>query len=322
MTNHRSLMFTALAVVIAGATPASAQNLLTNPGFEALPARANGNVYFAANSGNMAGWSIEGIGSANVVQVDGAGGYAYSAGPERDASSAPAGQPQRYLDFGAGNKSVYQSFKAPCTATYRFGASFSDRARRGGSGRTTIVAGLTPLGTQMAASTPVSIGAGATGPYVWYPSNGTVTLVAGQSYTFRIVMDDTYMNVDETFVQRAGDCVPETVEVPGEHFQCYRVVRGDALKPETIEVADQFGKAKLVLAKPVLLCNPSAKVHGDRKYEVRNSEVHLVCYAPVKQSDKPRTRRVRIGNQFQIGDLALFERTMFCVPSQKKVLKP
>jgi hypothetical protein len=320
MSGFKTLICAALAVFVAGTGTASAQNLLSNGGFDAPPARANGNVYYAANTGNMAGWSIEGGGSANIPQVDGAGGFTYSAGPEQDASGAAAGQPQRYLDFSTGTKSVYQSFKAPCTATYRFGASFADRERKGGSGRTMIVAGVGPLGTQMASSPVVVVAAGATGPYVWHPSSGTVTLTAGQTYAFKIVMDDTYMNADSAFVQKAGECAAQTVDVPGDHFQCYRVVKGDALPPEKIQVEDQFGAAQLVLAKPVMLCNPSTKVHADRRYGVRNPELHLVCYAPLKQSDKPRERQVRIGNQFEIGNLALLERTMFCVPSQKKMI--
>lgn len=297
--------------------PAHAQNLLANPGFDASPARANGDVYYASNSGNLLGWMLEGGASANVVQVDGAGGFTYSNGPEQDASGAAAGTPQRYLDFGTGNRSAYQSFRAPCSATYRFGASFSDRSHSGGSGQTMVLAGNGPTGSPLASSTMVTIAAN--GSYAWQPSTGTVALVGGQVYTFRIAMDETYMNTDTAIVERSSDCAVQTVDVPGDHHQCYRVVRAAALAPETINVADQFGRAQIVLARPVMLCNPSVKVHRDRRYRVRSPELHLVCYEPARQ-DRQRVRRVRIGNQFQIVDLNVAERAMFCVPSNKELL--
>lgn len=317
MTILQHLKWVMLAFFACCTVPTSAQNLLTNPGFDASPARANGDVYYASNSGNLLGWVLEGGTSANVVQVDGPGGYTYSNGPEQDASSAAAGTPQRYLDFGTGNRSVYQSFRAPCSATYRFGASFSDRAHSGGRGQTMVLAGNGPTGSPLASSTMVTIAAN--GNYAWQPSVGTVSLVGGQVYTFRIAMDETYMNTDEAVVERSSNCPAQTVDVPGDHYQCYRVLRSAALTPETITVADQFGRARIVLARPVMLCNPSVKVHNDRRYPVRSPELHLVCYEPARR-DRPRVRRVRIGNQFQIIDLNVAERSMFCVPSNKELL--
>lgn len=110
----------------------------------------------------------------------------------------------------------------------------------------------------------------------------------------------------------------QTVDVPGDHYQCYRV-RAEALRPETITVADQFGRAQIVLARPVMLCNPSLKVHRDKRYPVKSPQLHLVCYEPARPEKAP-VRRVRIGNQFQVADLYVGERAMFCVPSKKKLL--
>jgi hypothetical protein len=317
MTILQHVRWAMIAFSVCCTVPAYAQNLLTNPGFEAPPARANGDAYYASNSGNLLGWALEGGASANVVQVDGSGGFTYSNGPEQDASSAAAGTPQRYLDFGTGNKSVYQSFTAPCSATYRFGASFSDRLHSGGKGQTMILAGNGPTGSPLASSTMVTISAN--GSYAWQPSAGSVSLVGGQVYTFRIAMDETYMNTDTALVVRASACAAQTVDVPGDHYQCYRVVRSKALTPETITVADQFGRAQMILARPVMLCNPSVKLHREKRYLVKSPELHLVCYEPARK-EKPQVRHVRIGNQFQIIDLNVAERTMFCVPSNKKLL--
>jgi hypothetical protein len=105
--------------------------------------------------------------------------------------------------------------------------------------------------------------------------------------------------------------------VPGDHYQCYRV-RGEGPN-EAIAVADQFGRARIVLARPVMLCNPSLKIHRDKRYVPKSPELHLVCYETARD-ERPRTHRVRIGNQFQIADLAVAERMMFCVPSKKRLL--
>jgi hypothetical protein len=108
--------------------------------------------------------------------------------------------------------------------------------------------------------------------------------------------------------------------VPGNHWQCYRVAEGPTLKPESLIVRDQFGKAEIVLARPLMLCNPSLKVHGDKKYGIETPERHLVCYQPVKQSDAQTQRKVKINNQMAPATLVLAERQMFCVPSIKKRL--
>jgi hypothetical protein len=71
-----------------------------------------------------------------------------------------------------------------------------------------------------------------------------------------------------------------------DHFQCYgpENVEGELEKVE-IFVEDQFGEGQIVLAEPVLHCNPSGKVHNDEKFEIVNKEDHLVCYEIVEQTD-------------------------------------
>lgn len=118
------------------------------------------------------------------------------------------------------------------------------------------------------------------------------------------------------------DKLQEPVDPPipmaGNHWQCYRVVEGPMLKPETLSIGDQFGRTRTVLARPVMLCNPSTKIHGDKKYDVEYPERHLVCYTPVKQQADPTKRRVKINNQMAPATLVIGERQMFCVPSSKK----
>ena len=116
-----------------------------------------------------------------------------------------------------------------------------------------------------------------------------------------------------------GEPTPLTVDVPGDHYQCYRA-EGPTLKPETITVADQFGKAQLVLGRPELVCNPSIKRHGKKTYQVEYQKRHLICYSLVEQTDRPRSRKVKTANQFTSANLLTNERRLFCVPSLKTLI--
>ena len=108
--------------------------------------------------------------------------------------------------------------------------------------------------------------------------------------------------------------------MPGEHFQCYGVEKGDQLKSEYISVRDQFGAARIVLGKPVMLCNPSQKTHRGKSFDIENKERHLVCYNIIKQ-EQNRPISVQINNQFAPDDIYASQRRMFCVPSSKKHLR-
>jgi hypothetical protein len=135
-------------------------------------------------------------------------------------------------------------------------------------------------------------------------------------------------NKPNTFSQRVeirevafnGRPSPKTVDVAGEHYQCYRILEAPTLKPENIVVADQFGKSQIVLARPIMLCNPSLKMHNGKKYGVLNQKVHQVCYSELKPMDQKPMRRVRVANQFTTAEMTVGPRQMFCVPSYKTLL--
>ncbi len=152
-------------------------------------------------------------------------------------------------------------------------------------------------------------------------------LTVGNVKKVELVVHSVF-TLPNTFARRveirevAFNGVVTEVPVPmvGNHWQCYRVLEGPTLKPESLVVRDQFGKAEIVLARPLMLCNPSLKVHAGKQYGVENADRHLVCYQPIKQSDQQPKRRVRINNQMAPATLVLAERQMFCVPSSKKRL--
>ncbi len=110
------------------------------------------------------------------------------------------------------------------------------------------------------------------------------------------------------------------VSMPGNHFSCYNVRESRQLRPETLQIRDQFGRAEVVLGRPVLVCNPSIKVHNDRTFGVTNPERHLVCYDIARQNDQQRPRRVITNNQMAPAQLTTAERQMYCVPSSKRLV--
>ncbi|HHI88352.1 MAG TPA: hypothetical protein ENK01_00230 [Hellea balneolensis] len=102
----------------------------------------------------------------------------------------------------------------------------------------------------------------------------------------------------------------------GDHFQCYRLEKGDRVKPQTIYIKDQFGGTKAVLGRPVMLCNPSFKVHNGKEYPVRDKKRHLVCYNYVKQ-ERPRSQSLYINTQFGADKVISTRRELFCAPAGK-----
>jgi len=110
--------------------------------------------------------------------------------------------------------------------------------------------------------------------------------------------------------------LPNWVDVPGDHFQCYMLEKGDHVKDETLYIEDQFGAKKAVLGKPVMLCNPSSKQHRRKKYGVRNKKRHLVCYN-YRNEQPAKAQSLMINNQMGPDKVVSTKPKLFCVPSLK-----
>lgn len=120
------------------------------------------------------------------------------------------------------------------------------------------------------------------------------------------------------FTTPCGSVVkPVARHMPGEHFQCYALEKGNQLKRETILIEDQFGQSKAVLGTPRMLCNPSQKTHNDKTYRIENKERHLVCYDYLIPP-KVEQQKLKINNQFAPDDVISTRSQMYCVPSSKK----
>lgn len=130
----------------------------------------------------------------------------------------------------------------------------------------------------------------------------------------------TTTNKRWVFSSPCGDLVkaemPDPIDVPGDHFQCYMLKKGDNLKEETLYIEDQFGGTQTVLGRPVMLCNPSSKRHNDRDYKIRDEKRHLVCYNYRKRQDV-KSQSLMINNQMGPDKVVSTRRELFCVPSEK-----
>ncbi len=201
---------TRIAIVLAMvctvvATSAVAQNVLVNGDFESSgpPPLVNGNNI----NHPIPPWILGTGDQANVVQVDGPGGYNYGlGGPESDASHPGAGVLQHYLDIN-GINDFYQIFTPRCDGVVSFGGFFSSRGNQQGQATVTLRKGTGTSGAVVGTNT-VTVPGGNSVTDPWTPANFTATMVAGQTYSFVVSMNNE-MNFDDAYVRYAEDCNPE-----------------------------------------------------------------------------------------------------------------
>lgn len=200
MRTSKAALFLATVVM---SVAVSGQNVLVNGDFELNPPSANGNNV----NHSIAPWILGPGDDANVVKVDGPGGYNYgSNGPESDASAPGAGIPQHYLDI-VGDNDFYQSFTPECSGEVDFGGFFSTRANSAGSGSVTIRQGVGLTGAIVGLTQPVTLPGGTSQTDPWTPVSFTVPVTAFTTYSFIVRMNNN-LNFDNGFVRFRVDCNP------------------------------------------------------------------------------------------------------------------
>jgi hypothetical protein len=96
-----------------------------------------------------------------------------------------------------------------------------------------------------------------------------------------------------------------------DHFLCYRL-RRRGFRARRVTLRDQFGRTRVRVRRPFLLCNPVQK-NAER---INHPVQHLVCYTITRR--KVRVRRVRLRNQFGRNQrVRVRSRRSLCVPSVK-----
>ncbi len=175
-------------------------NVLVNGDFETNPPANMGNNV----NHSIAPWNLGTTGQkANVVKVDGPGGYNYGTnGPESDAQPVNGRTSQHYLDIANGSNSFYQSFTPKCTGRMNFGAWFSTRGGRGGTAKITIRQGDGFTGAVVQSNTITLPNGPST---TWKQSNFFAPITANQTYSFVVDMDNE-MNIDDAYVRYTNDC--------------------------------------------------------------------------------------------------------------------
>ncbi|MGB5418689.1 LamG-like jellyroll fold domain-containing protein, partial [Algibacter sp.] len=196
------------------------QNLLVDSGFNNKTGLSNGN-----NIGvDISPWILGGGSSANIVKVDGAGGYDYgNGGPFEDANPLTGdGEDQYYLDIASGSNDFYQSFIVGFSAELTYGGYFSSRdGFSTGTARLRVFTGSTgSSGTLVADSgtfavTPIG---GDSENTPWLLSEGVVSIPAG-TYSFVVSMNDD-VNFDEGYasacLDRDGDSQFDYIDIDSD----------------------------------------------------------------------------------------------------------
>ncbi len=110
--------------------------------------------------------------------------------------------------------------------------------------------------------------------------------------------------------------VPNAPPKDTDHFECYKV-QGQPLNVKVV-LSDQFQTSpSLVVASPVVLCNPTLKIHKGVTTNVMHPKAHLVCYnvTPVQF-----TKNIGTVNQFRSEKPTVKTADLLCVPSKKRII--
>lgn len=207
-----------LGLALFFSSPAYAQNLIGNPGFEANPPPAFGN-----NIGYpIAPWTLGAGNSSNVVKVDGGSTFNYgTSGPRLDADPATGvGVRQHYLDIASGANDFYQSFTVPaCGGTQpgvnrqaTFSGWFSTRDNlSAATASVSIRQGVGTAGALLAtasASLPAPVPPATSGTAPWVQVSGVVNIPAGTTVSYVVAMDNN-ANFDQAALSfSTNQCVP------------------------------------------------------------------------------------------------------------------
>ncbi len=147
---NKTLSFFASAVLacLIAPTNAHAQNLLVDGGFDGAPQTQHGDRF----DEDLSPWMFATVSptaviqnTQNLVAVDGPGGFDYQdRGPESDASSAPAGVTQYYIDSGNIPLYGWQYFTPSCRGTATASMKVTNREGHGEAGPTLTGAEVPP----------------------------------------------------------------------------------------------------------------------------------------------------------------------------------
>ncbi len=102
-----------------------------------------------------------------------------------------------------------------------------------------------------------------------------------------------------------------------DHYACYEIT-GTQLNVQ-LNLEDQFDPFGFAVdqLRPLVLCNPAAKVHNGTLSRVQDKRWHLVCYTERLVVQVRVSARVTVRNQFGAETIVAEVPRELCVPSQK-----
>jgi hypothetical protein len=104
------------------------------------------------------------------------------------------------------------------------------------------------------------------------------------------------------------------------HFKCYQTL-GDPVDQlvgtqDQFDIADQTGFEPTFVRQAIRFCNPVAKTHRNRFFDIPDRRAHLTMYLTTP-TDITATRIVRIANQFGKTRIRTFSSPILATPTMK-----
>lgn len=218
-------------------------SLLVAGGFETLP-----NLNFGNNVGvNISPWILGPGNQANIVKVDGAGGYNYgNNGPFEDANSnTTSGVSQHYLDI-VGSNNFYQIFTLNTTTQIKYSGYFSTRANSDGLADISIYSGSNGSSGNFedGSGSTVIQSNGDSENTLWFLIEKTTTLSAG-TYSFVVSMNNP-TNFDEgslvtTLCDLDMDGIPNSLDLDSDGDGCFDVIESGGIDANNDGIIDGTG---------------------------------------------------------------------------------
>src|SRR5215831_16164632 len=157
-----------------------------------------------------------------------------------------------------------------------------------------------------------------------FPTCAGEVALRAMAHAARMRSPTFHLLIAACIVIALGGCV-HLQEKPGkpeailDHFLCHSI-GGELPDPPDVVLRDQFpiedANRKIAISDRAFLCNPVEKTHGDRKFERKRLESHLVCY---RLGGTSYERHVEIENQLEPRPVkaTLDTQDLLCLPSGK-----
>jgi hypothetical protein len=104
------------------------------------------------------------------------------------------------------------------------------------------------------------------------------------------------------------------------HFKCYQILGNPVDRhvktQDQFDIKEQTGFEDTFVRRAVRLCNPVAKVHRGRVFDIPDRRAHLTFYVTAP-TDISAQRVVTIANQFGRGRIRTFSAPILATPTEK-----